>query len=119
MTSFLEAIAREEGWLDPKSRPRRNHNPGDIEAGRFATAHGATGSDGRFAIFPSDEAGFAAMRALFQAPLYRGLTVVAAIEKWAPSNENNTGIYIARVCGWSGCHRLDIVDGLLAGACPS
>lgn len=118
--TFLEAVAREEGWLDPASRCRRNNNPGDIEAGRFAAAHGAIGSDGRFARFATAEAGFAAMRALFQAPSYQGLTVAAAIERWAPSSENNTGIYIARVCGWSGCHRLDVIDGLLlVGACPA
>jgi hypothetical protein len=113
MMSFLEAIARAEGWLDLKSRPRRNNNPGDIEYGRFAIAHGATGSDGRFAIFPTPEAGFAAMRVLLEAPAYRGLTVAQVIAKWAPSNENDTARYIANVCTWAGCKAGDVIDALV------
>lgn len=113
MTTFLEAVAREEGWLDLRSRPRRNNNPGDIEYGRFAEGHGATGSDGRFAIFPTAEAGFGAMRVLFEAPSYRGLTVAQAIAKWAPSNENDTARYVANVCTWAGCQAGDVVDGLV------
>ena len=33
---------------------------------------------------------------------YLGLTVTQAIEKWAPSVENNTSVYIANVCVWTG-----------------
>ena len=87
-----------EGWLDPASRPRRNNNPGDIESGRFAIAHGAKGSDGRFAVFPTPELGFQAMRALFQAPAYAGLSVSAAIARYAPATENDTAHYISMVC---------------------
>ncbi len=117
--TFLEAVAREEGWLVLDSRPRRNNNPGDIEYGKFAVAHGATGSDGRFAVFPTEQAGFAAMRLLFQAPSYRGLTVAAAIERWAPSPENNTALYISRVCMWAGCQPDDVIDALVAARSPS
>jgi hypothetical protein len=113
MMTFLEAVAREEGWLDLKSRCRRNNNPGDIEFGRFAQAHGATVSDGRFAIFPSAEAGFGAMRVLFQAPGYRGLSVAAAIARWAPSTENNTNLYVTNVCSWAGCKPADCIDPLV------
>lgn len=101
--AFLGAMARMEGWLDPHSRCRRNHNPGNIEAGRFANAHGATGADGRFAKFPDDETGFRAMAALLDGPLYLGLTIEQAISKWAPPNENDTGAYISNVCTWAGC----------------
>lgn len=111
---FLAAVAREEGWLDFNSRPRRNNNPGDIEAGRFATAHGATSSDGRFAVFPTADAGFAAMRALFEAPGYRGLTVAAAIARWAPSNENDVARYVQNVCAWTPCAATDLIAALLA-----
>jgi hypothetical protein len=113
MSTFLEAVAREEGWLNPASRCRRNLNPGDIEFGRFAKAHGATTSDGRFAIFPSAEAGFAAMRVLFQAPSYAGLTVAAALARWAPGFENNTDLYITNVCHWAGCTPSDVIDPLV------
>jgi hypothetical protein len=111
--TFLEAIAREEGWLNLASRCRRNLNPGDIEFGKFAQAHGAQASDGRFAIFPSAEAGFGAMRVLFQAPTYRGLTVAQAIARWAPSNENNTNSYVTNVCAWAGCQPSDVIDPLV------
>jgi hypothetical protein len=35
------------------TRGLRNNNPGNIEFGSFAKKYGATGSDGRFAIFPT------------------------------------------------------------------
>lgn len=118
---FMEAIAREEGWLDINSRPRRNNNPGDIEWGKFAQAHGADSVEipkgnepARFAHFPDPTTGFKAMQTLLQAPSYKGLTVAAAISRWAPSNENNTQQYIANVCKWCGCKPTDVIDGLLA-----
>lgn len=111
---FLLAVAREEGWLDPTSRPRRNNNPGDIEAGRFATAHGATAADGRYAIFPTADVGFAAMRALFLCPGYDGLTVAQAIARYAPSSENNTVRYISNVCEWAGCKATDLISSLVS-----
>jgi hypothetical protein len=113
MTTFLEAMAREEGWLDPSSLCRRNHNPGNIEHGQFARAHGAIGNTGRFAYFPDDATGFAAMRALLQEPLYQGKTVEAAIAEWAPPDENDTPRYIANVCAWCGCHAGDVIDSLI------
>jgi len=111
--TFLEAIGRMEGVNASGSRPQRNNNPGDIEYGKFAAAHGATGSDGRFAIFPTLAAGYSAMRALFEAPSYKGLTVAAALNRWAPPVENNTNHYISSVCGWVGCKPTDIIDNLV------
>ena len=112
--SLLEAIAREEGWLaHPPSRCRRNNNPGNIEDGAFARSHGSNGGDGRFATFPTAEKGFAAMRELFHRPSYEGLTVAAAIERWAPPPENNTTLYIANVCEWAGCAPDDLILGLI------
>jgi len=111
--TFLEAIARMEGFYVPGSRPNRNRNPGDIEFGKFAIAHGATGSDGRFAVFPDPDTGFAAMKLLFQAPGYKGLTVAAALNRWAPPVENQTNHYIAAVCEWANCKPTDVIDALL------
>ncbi len=107
--TLLESIARMEGWLDPHSRCRRNNNPGNIEAGRFAVAHGATGSDGRFAIFPTADAGFAALRALLAGPAYRDKTVEQMLHSYAPPCENNTTNYLECVCTWSGCHANELV----------
>lgn len=81
------------------SRAWRNNNPGNIEYGSFARAHGAVGSDGRFAVFPSYEAGRAAKEALlFDSANYRNLTISEAINRYAPpSDNNNTQAYIASV----------------------
>lgn len=57
------------------SRGNRNNNPGNIEDGPFARRHGATGSDGRFAIFPDAKTGSDAQIALIQSGAYRGLTL--------------------------------------------
>ena len=111
--TFLQAIARMEGFYSSGSRPNRNNNPGDIEFGKFASAHGATGSDGRFATFPDPDTGFAAMKLLFQAPSYKGLTVAAALNRWAPPVENSTSHYIQSVCEWVGCKSTDVIDQLL------
>ena len=111
--TFLQAIAREEGFYATGSRPQRNNNPGDIEWGKFAAAHGAMEGDPRFAVFPDSTTGFAAMRALLQAPSYAGLTVAAALNKWAPPVENNVNAYLANVCSWCGCQPTDIIDTLL------
>ncbi len=111
--TFLQAVAREEGFYAVGSRPQRNNNPGDIEYGRFALAHGATGSDGRFARFASAEDGFQAMRALFLQPAYVGLDVAEALNRWAPPIENQTNAYIANVCRWVGCQPNDPIAGLL------
>jgi len=98
---IIEAIARMEGFYTIGSRSARNNNPGDIEFGKFAKKHGAIGGDPRFAIFPSPNAGFAAMRALLNGKEYLGLTLSAALNKWAPSVENQTNIYIEHVCAWT------------------
>ncbi len=85
------------------TRAWRNNNPGNIEYGRFARANGAVGTDGRFAVFPTYEAGRAAKEALlFESSSYRGLSLGQAISRYAPSFENNTGSYIAQVARAAG-----------------
>ncbi len=113
--TFLQAVAREEGFYSVGTRPQRNNNPGDIEWGKFTQAHGATHGDPRFAVFPTADAGFAAMRSLFQSNGYKGLTVAQALNRWAPPVENQTNAYIANVCKWTGCTADMIIDGILDG----
>jgi hypothetical protein len=96
-----ESIAHMEGYGVPGARPTRNNNPGDIEFGPFAQRHGATGGDPRFAIFPSPDAGMNCLRALLLGR-YSGLTVAAALNKYAPPIENHTNAYIAGVCRMTG-----------------
>ena len=96
------------------SRSWRNNNPGNMEYGAFAKAHGAIGTDGRFAIFPTEEAGWRAKEALiFESnggkrlpnnPLdygagigYRDKTLTQMIAAYAPASENNTRAYQQRV----------------------
>ena len=108
MKTFLEAIATQEGFYVPGSRAARNNNPGNIEWGAFARNHGATGIEvtpagetPRFAVFPNAESGFDAMRSLLTTA-YLGLSVTQALDKWAPPIENQTSVYIADVCEWTG-----------------
>jgi hypothetical protein len=96
------------------SAPRgmRNNNPGNIEYGPFAKKNGATGSDGRFAIFPTMEAGQAAQRALLGGYLSSGAnTVSKAISKWAPGSENNTAAYVAAVAKQMGVGPDQVLNG--------
>jgi hypothetical protein len=68
------------------SRGDRNNNPGNIEYGAFAKAHGATGSDGRFAIFPDAAAGESAMADLL-AKNYAGLNLAQIQRKWVGNED--------------------------------
>jgi hypothetical protein len=82
------------------SRSWRNNNPGNLEYGPFARAHGAIGTDGRYAIFPSVEVGTDAQRSkLFDSPAYRDLTLPQAIAKWAPRGENDVPGYLRAMGG--------------------
>lgn len=92
------------------ARGVRNKNFGNIEYGQFAIACGATGSDGRFAIFPTNVHGLAAIGRLLliynKKPDGKGGvidTVSEVINRWAPSNENRTNAYITFVCTMLEC----------------
>ena len=114
--TLLQAIAREEGFYKKGARAQRNNNPGDIEFGQFAKAHGALKAEqplGRFAVFPDEATGFAAMRALFEAPGYKNLTIRQAIAKWAPPPANDVDAYVANVCKWTGYSESDLIAPLL------
>lgn len=82
------------------SAPRgiRNNNPGNIVYGRFAQSMGATGSDGRFAVFQSMEDGIKAAIKLLEGYVAKGYdTVRKIISRWAPAGENNTSAYVDAV----------------------
>lgn len=101
---FVRVAGAGKGWtslVGPNGEVRRegarnwrNNNPGNIEYGKFAQSAGAIGTDGRFAVFPSYEAGRAAKaKLLFESPNYRDKTIYGAISRWAPPVENNTNAY--------------------------
>jgi hypothetical protein len=75
----------------------RNNNPGNIEYGPFAMQYGAIGSDGRFAIFPSEEHGRKAQDALLKSKNYASLSLADAIKRYAPSNENDPKSYANQI----------------------
>lgn len=76
------------------TRGDRNNNPGNMEYGAFARAHGATSSDGRFAVFPDWQTGAAAQQALISGKGYAGLTLhefAARYAEGAPAWERTVG----------------------------
>lgn len=106
------------------SSPRsvRNNNPGNIEDGPFARSlPGYKGSDGRFAIFDSPEAGAGAQSRLLQSYGSRGInTVQAIINRWAPPSDNNPTRryvdFVSRKLGVSPRTALDMNDPEVIGA---
>lgn len=90
------------GKITQGSGPRgiRNNNPGNIEFGSWASAHGATGKEsaGRFARFGSAQDGLNALAELIENYMGRGInTIGSIIAKYAPASENNTAAYVASV----------------------
>lgn len=81
------------------SRAWRNNNEGNIRYGRTARRYGAIGKDQNgFAIFPTAAHGHRAKEALlFESDAYRNLSLMRAIEKYAPPSENDTAAYQRRV----------------------
>jgi hypothetical protein len=71
------------------TRGDRNNNPGNIVYGPWAAAHGASGSDGHFAIFPTLEVGQSAMDALLASGSYSGLTLSQLQQKWVGNADPN------------------------------
>lgn len=76
------------------TRAWRNNNPGNIVRGSFTQNHGDIGTDGRFAIFPDEATGMAALLALLLTSTYQSLTIKDAIFKYAPPNENDSDAYV-------------------------
>ncbi len=85
----------------PNALPTRDNNPGDLCAGKFTADHGAEAAPGRFAVFETAADGFAALRDLLTRN-YAGMTLRAALLRYAPPVENNSEAYIANVCNWTG-----------------
>lgn len=109
-------FAREGG-----SRSWRNNNPGNVEYGDYAKKFGAIGTDGRFAIFPTEEAGKKAKEHLifesggarqlstkgdYGAGLgYKDKTLSQMLTSYAPPEENPTAVYIKRVLSAVGAEK--------------
>lgn len=96
------AQARDKtGTITPPSGARgiRNNNPGNLIKSNIAWNGKVEGQDPRFETFDSPEAGISALAKnllTYQAKYGRD-TVASIVSAWAPSNENDTGAYIANV----------------------
>ena len=75
----------------------RNNNPGNLEDGNFARKHGGFDSGGRFAAFPTPEAGIAAQKALLLTPKYQSRSIREMMMSYAPPHENNTEGYLKHI----------------------
>ena len=84
------------------NHPFRDNNPGDVEAGAFANAHGAIGNDKGIAIFPNSDVGFEALHSLLSGPAYNGLGFFG---DFAPKKWPLRGNWETRWCKWP-AHRL-------------
>jgi len=81
------------------NHPQRDNNPGNMEGGAFSRSHGQIGTDKKFAVFPTPEAGWAAMDAKLKSDEYWGLSIDDAVSKWAPP-KNPKGQIINDTAGY-------------------
>lgn len=77
-------------------RGLRNNNPLNLE---YLPGQGASGSDGRFGVYPTMQAGIeASARQLLRYQDHYGLkTINGIIGRWAPAGENNVNAYAGSV----------------------
>jgi hypothetical protein len=103
-------------------RAWRNNNPGNIGYGPRAARNGAIGvdginrpADGAFAVFPTREAGEAAMRDVMLSK-YGDMTFAQALPKYAPPHENDVAGYLRAVQQNSG---LDVTTRTINSYSPA
>ena len=70
------------------SRSFRNNNPGNLRFSPFTKKRGAVEADG-YSRFPTPIQGTACILDLLAARSYRNLTLAGAINRYAPSDDNN------------------------------
>lgn len=113
LNKFCLAIQQFEGWFAPcrqypsGSRSYRNNNPGNFRYTGFMKELGATNKDAQgYCVFPSYEAGFAALEGFVVAAATDQLraypkpcNVSQFLNVYAPaSDRNQPSIYIGFVC---------------------
>lgn len=93
--------AAAHGLRAAKGEPRgiRNNNPGNLVKSDIQWDGKITGADTRFEVFATPEQGIAATaRNLIAYQEKHGLdTVEGIVGRWAPPEENKTGVYVAAV----------------------
>ncbi|HEY0812176.1 MAG TPA: peptidoglycan-binding protein [Pseudonocardia sp.] len=98
---FYDAEMRTGGSLAWDS-----YNPGNIQAGSFAVTQGAYPGkvNYRFAVFPDEATGSAAIVALLRTPTYSGLTILQTMNLYAPAGDppNDPATYAAKIAATLG-----------------
>jgi hypothetical protein len=98
--SLADAVTRMEGYF-PGTRAYRNKNPGNIRGGSIYPQYPV--DDQGFTVFPTAEAGRAALERDMQAKVNQGLTLQSLVYKYAPPTDNNDSAqYVANMATWTG-----------------
>lgn len=85
--SLDNAMSAFEGFGTPGTIATRQNNPGNLQYGDFAIAHGATGvGTNGIANFPDPATGFQAQDALVSMYASQGLSLQEMLQKYAPPN---------------------------------
>jgi hypothetical protein len=116
--TVAQAIAQMEGYNTPGTLAARNLNPGNLRSGP-----GQTGTSGGFAVFPSADAGWAALDNQINLNASKGLTLneffagkPGVYAGYAPSSDsNNPAGYAAFVASQTGADPNVPLSSLLAG----
>lgn len=100
-----------------QARGYRNKNPGNIDWNARNKWQGqvgreATGNPPRFAVFETHEHGIRALARLLQSyqTQHSLFTIAGIINRWAPTNENNTSAYVNFVSRFVGIEPDEQVD---------
>lgn len=103
------------------TRGMRNNNPGNIKYGDFAKRMGATGADsGGFAIFPSAQAGIAAIVANLRSYGRKGFDTPSEIaHRWSTTDQAAYTKRLASLFGGNQNQKLDMTDPKVLAALSS
>lgn len=83
------------------NRPQRTNNPGNL---RYVGQRESTGEDEHgMAVFPTPWSGWRALHRQIELDQKRKLTLRQFINKYAPSNENDTNEYLMFVASQMNC----------------
>lgn len=100
------------------TRGMRNNNPGNIKYGAFARSMGATGQDtGGFAIFPSAQAGIAAIVANLRSYGRKGFDTPSEIaHRWSTTDQAAYTKTLAALFGGNADKQLDMTNNSVLSA---
>lgn len=119
--SLAGAIAKFEGFYKTGSLAQRNNNPGNLRT------WGSTPTSGGYAVFPTLDAGWAALKRQIQINIDRGLTMYeffagksGVYPGYAPAADSNEPYHYARtVASWIGVDPSTTLKSVQAGESPS